>query len=202
MDNPLMRALSIVGDLILLNILTALCCIPVITWGAALTALNDVAWNIVNNTEGYIIRSYFRSFRKNLKTGSILGIIYAVCAMIFIVDVYAVSGKGRAIVIALIAVGIIFVAVVNLSFALLFHYGYGVIEDIKMSLYIMVGFFPVVFAMSVWNIFYAALSYYFSIRLIPAFILLGISLPCYVNALIYSRIFEKIDGEKAPLDDA
>ena len=43
MENPVMRALSTTADLIMLNLLTILCCLPVVTVGAALTALNTAA---------------------------------------------------------------------------------------------------------------------------------------------------------------
>ena len=39
MENPVMRALSTTADLIVLNLLTILCCLPVVTVGAALFAL-------------------------------------------------------------------------------------------------------------------------------------------------------------------
>ena len=49
MENPLMRALSVVADLIILNVLFVICSIPVITWGASFAALNDVVWHLVRN---------------------------------------------------------------------------------------------------------------------------------------------------------
>ena len=43
MDNPLMQALGILADLMVLNLLTIVCSLPVLTAGAALTALNATA---------------------------------------------------------------------------------------------------------------------------------------------------------------
>ena len=47
LDNPFMLALNKLADLIILNFLTMICCIPVITIGASMTALNYVALKIV-----------------------------------------------------------------------------------------------------------------------------------------------------------
>ena len=47
MDNPLWQALSVVTDMVILNLLTLLCCVPVITSGAAFTAMNDVVIRIL-----------------------------------------------------------------------------------------------------------------------------------------------------------
>ena len=41
-DSPMMRALGVVWDLIVLNLLFLVCCIPVVTIGPAITALHYV----------------------------------------------------------------------------------------------------------------------------------------------------------------
>ena len=52
LDSPVMNALNKMADLIWLNILTLICCIPVITIGASLTALNYVTLKLVRDEEG------------------------------------------------------------------------------------------------------------------------------------------------------
>ena len=49
LDSPLFSGLNKLADLIYLNILTMICCIPIITIGASMTALNYVALKIVRN---------------------------------------------------------------------------------------------------------------------------------------------------------
>ncbi len=49
LDSPLMRALGKMADLMWLNILTMVCCIPVFTIGASLTALHYMALKIVRD---------------------------------------------------------------------------------------------------------------------------------------------------------
>ena len=56
MDGPLMSSLNKITDLLWLNILTILCCIPIITAGSAITALYYMTIKIVKNEEGYIKR--------------------------------------------------------------------------------------------------------------------------------------------------
>ena len=41
-DSPVMRFLGKVADLMILNLVTLLCCIPVVTIGASLTAMHYV----------------------------------------------------------------------------------------------------------------------------------------------------------------
>ncbi len=56
LDSPFMTALNKLADLIWLNILTAICCIPVFTIGASLTALHYVVLKMAKNEEGYITK--------------------------------------------------------------------------------------------------------------------------------------------------
>lgn len=63
LDSPLMNVLNKMADLMWLNILTLICCIPVITAGAALTSMHYVALKIVRNEESYITRSFLNPLR-------------------------------------------------------------------------------------------------------------------------------------------
>ena len=67
MDSPLMRVLNRVGDLMILNILMIICCIPVITVGAACTGMHYVLLKMVRDREGYLVRGFFKSFVMNFK---------------------------------------------------------------------------------------------------------------------------------------
>mgnify|MGYP003516477428 FL=1 len=49
MDNAFFRIVGKMVDLIWLNVLTVICCIPVITAGASLTAMYYVELKVVDN---------------------------------------------------------------------------------------------------------------------------------------------------------
>ena len=65
-DAPLMRFLSRVADLMILNILWIFLCIPVVTAGAATTALYRVCLNIAAQTDASVIRDFFGPSGGNL----------------------------------------------------------------------------------------------------------------------------------------
>ena len=64
-ESPLMEGLSRVFDLMILNLIVLVCCLPVFTAGAALTAMHYVLIKMVRDEDGYLIRSYLRSFKEN-----------------------------------------------------------------------------------------------------------------------------------------
>lgn len=62
MDNKFFVFMGRVADLLLLNFLCILCCIPVVTAGASITALYYVTLKMARDEESYIARSFFHSF--------------------------------------------------------------------------------------------------------------------------------------------
>ena len=58
------------GMMIKLNLITILFSLPVVTAGAAVTAMNYVSMKIDRGEEGYILKDFFRAFSLNLKQAS------------------------------------------------------------------------------------------------------------------------------------
>ena len=59
MDNKFFVFMGKVADLCLLNLICLVCCIPIVTAGASITALYYVTLKMVRNEESYIFRSFF-----------------------------------------------------------------------------------------------------------------------------------------------
>ena len=84
-----------VADLLLLNFLCILCCIPIVTAGASITALYYVTLKMARDEESYIVRSFFRSFKQNFKQATIINIIMLLTAAVLFIDLrIARAGSG------------------------------------------------------------------------------------------------------------
>jgi len=70
-DSPLTQKLSLLFDLMVLNLLTILCSLPIVTAGAAVSALYDAIWRLRQN-QGTLLRNYFRAFRDSGKQATFL----------------------------------------------------------------------------------------------------------------------------------
>ncbi len=66
-DSPIIAFLNKVTDLILLNILWLLCSLPIITAGAATTAMYYVCITSIRCGDGYVVKRFFKSFKENFK---------------------------------------------------------------------------------------------------------------------------------------
>ena len=88
LESPFMQAMGKVADLMWLNILTLVCCMPIITAGAAMTALHYSALKIARNEECYITKDYFKSFKENLKQSTLIWLIYLVLILVLVLDFF------------------------------------------------------------------------------------------------------------------
>ena len=73
-ESPIIQVLSRLADLFVLNVCTVLCCIPLVTIGAAVTALY-AAVDALQNDDGHIYRKFFSVFCSSLKQATALWLI-------------------------------------------------------------------------------------------------------------------------------
>lgn len=86
MDNKFFTFMNKVADLCILNIICLVCCIPIVTAGASITAMYYVTLKMVRNEEAYIVRSFFKSFKDNFKQATIINLIMiAVGAVLYLI---------------------------------------------------------------------------------------------------------------------
>lgn len=89
--SPFYRFMEAVWDLMILNILWIITSIPIISAGAATTALYAVMFSRVDAKEGYIARSFFKEFIRNMKKATALWVIVLGTAVLMFVDLYLMS---------------------------------------------------------------------------------------------------------------
>ena len=77
-ESPVMQFIGKVADFILLNLLTLVCSLPIITFGAAYTAKYYVSMKIIRGEEGTLFKAYFKSFKENFKQATLIWIIQLV----------------------------------------------------------------------------------------------------------------------------
>ena len=95
MDNKFFTFMGKVADLCILNIVCLICCIPIVTAGASITAMFYVTMKMVKNEESYIIKSFFKSFRQNFKQATVINLIMLAVAAILYVDLRIVNQMGQ-----------------------------------------------------------------------------------------------------------
>ncbi len=86
MNNGVFAFLGKLFDLIFLNIIWVIFCIPIITIGPANTALYYTTVKVIRRERGYVFREFFKSFRLNFKRGTIVGIVLTLLSLVLFFD--------------------------------------------------------------------------------------------------------------------
>ncbi len=202
-ENRFMNFLNFFGKLTVLNILWLICCLPVITIGASTSAMYSVMYKVVKDTDLFLIKDFFVSFKKNFIQSTVLWIILFAMGIIFSFDLrYALSGEGT------IRNFFIFVGVIGLAITLvLFMYTFAlqarfdnkIITYIKNSFLILV-FCPIksIMLVVVWiGPFILTYNSYLVLRY-TGFIwfVFGFALQFYFACRILLSAFKKVSAEE------
>lgn len=204
MDSPVMRFLGRVADLMILNLVTLLCCLPVVTIGASLTAMHYVLLKMVRNEDSYIIRSFFKSFKENFKQATVIWLIMLLFLIVFGADIMIINHSGMefpsALKIILFALAMIGYMVMCYVFPVLCRFENTIRKTIKNALFMAILSFPKTIVMMVLYVSPIILIYFFTMA-VPLVILFGISAPAYLSAMLYSGTFKKFEPEEEPYHD-
>ena len=114
MDSPLMRFLTKIADLMVLNILFCVTSIPLITIGASWTALYSVTLKMVRDEEGSVSRSYFRSFRQNFRQATLLWLGVLVVLALLVLGIRVLNGMAEGTAPGLLRVGVEILALLGI----------------------------------------------------------------------------------------
>lgn len=194
LDGPFMTAMRDLMNLVILNLLTLLCCIPIVTSGAAIAAMHYVIMQIVDGTEGHIAKTYFKEFKGNLRNATPIALIYLVAAVALYFEYQAFhkgAGQNRIILIPIYAIAFVMLALYVWVFPLTAKFVYSLGGAFHNALYLAITKFPRTLVMMAFTAFIPYLFYQLP-RLWPLMILLGISLPAYLCALLYFPVFRKM----------
>lgn len=92
LDNPFVQFLARVGDLIIVNVLFLLCCLPVVTVGASLAAMQKVTQAMALEEDNGIVKTFFRGFRENFRQATALWVMILVFAVSMLFNYLIVMG--------------------------------------------------------------------------------------------------------------
>ena len=75
-DGVIFRWMNKFANLVFLNVLWILCSIPLVTAGAATTAMYSVLLKMSRNEETYVVKSFFHSFVKNFRQAAAIWMLF------------------------------------------------------------------------------------------------------------------------------
>ncbi len=198
MDSGFFRVLSRVADLMILNLIFVVCCIPIVTIGPALTAMYYVTMKMAANEEGYIIRGFFKSFRQNFRQALIIWVIMLLIGCLLATDLLilrdATGTVFRLMRVFILATGIVYFMVMTYVFPILAKFENSVRATLKNALFMAILDFPrtvLMLAITVAAVFITLLNSYTFWYGLLVWIMLAFSCIAYVNSRFFIQIFKK-----------
>lgn len=197
LDSPLMTILNKIKDMVFLNLCTLLCCIPLVTVGASLTAAHYAALKMRRDCDNHVVKNFFRSFRQNFGQSTLLWLIWAAAAAVCLLSYWMYSEVDGMLSIlpgGVAAIGLFLLMlfvwlfpvqarfinpiwrIIQDSFVLACrHFG----RTVLMTLTVVLGFF-------MWCV---------GIKLLWIPLLFGFSVPIYLSVLLYDSVFLELEAK-------
>ena len=201
-DSPFFRALDKLGSLFILNMLTLVCSIPLITIGASFTALNYVTMKMVRDEETYVTRDFFKSFKQNFRQGTVIWLILLIAGTVLLLD-YRLMGANRevfpgagAFMIVTMACAVFYAVEFAYVFPVLAKFYNTVGRTMKNALLMGIRHFPRTVAILFIDVIFLVITLVGLYRngrslLAPLYVCLGLAVPAYANSYIFVKIFDQ-----------
>ena len=142
-DSKFMQAMSRLCDLMALNILFLLTSLPVVTLGAATTALYTCCFQL--GEEQGIFRSYFQAFRENFRQSTLVWLILLLWGSSALVNVVLFRSLAGPMLYAALPFGILFVLAAlagSCAFPLISRFSNDLRTTLKNALLLSLGYLP------------------------------------------------------------
>ena len=207
-DSKFMRAMSLLGDLLVLNLVFLVCCLPVVTIGPAIAALDTAAFRIVRDTEGRSVKVFFQAFRQNLRRGIALWLVLLLVGAAVAMDIWLFAAFTGALRFLVVLFGILFALVLfsaGYAFPLLSQFDNTVKGTLKNALFLSLGYLPRTLVITVLNVFpFAMLLWDLLLFLQCGFlwIFLYFAAIACLNAKLLEKVFTPYWEEKKEEKDA
>ena len=200
-ESPLMSFLNTVFDLMFLNILCFVCCIPIITIGPALAAKYDVAMRIVRKEEPTIFRPFFRAFKNNFKQSIIIWSVLLVACFLLFIDWNWIFQNGIGNVspfylMAAIITTLIVSFIIMTIFPIIARFQVTIREAFKTSVLFSMVYFLGLLSVSIISVFsvYLCIKY---MRFLPLVVVVSHVIIVFCLCLILVRGFSRLEEKYA-----
>ena len=192
-DGKFVKVLNRIADLVGLNLLAILFCIPIITIGASITAVYGCIFRIQEKKEGYLIKDFWKLFKASFRSSTIIYLVgVAVVAMLYLdYQIFATDSRLDILQVLVVAGGILVAEIFTYAFPMESYFENSLKATVKNALLLGISNIPYTLLMLGINVFP-----FFLVARIPVtfgiWFLIGISGVAWINSFFLKKIFSKV----------
>ena len=197
LESPIMQFLSRIADLMVLNIVFLLTCIPIFTVGTAVTALYDTVFRMDTGREGKMLATYFRSFRANFRQATLIWLVLLVFGIATGVNMSQLSEIGGIfgyiLLMATTLILVLLVMIASYAFPLLSQFDNTAKATAKNALLLSVGHLPRTVVLLVTNCFpwmFMLVNLYTFAEMSLLWLFFYFSAAAYFNSRLLTKVFQ------------
>lgn len=198
LDSPLMDVMNKIMNTLILNVCFMVSCLPLVTIGAAVTALYSVNLKMVKREESYVFSAYWKAFRKNFRQSTACWLVLAAAGAVFYVDfgvIRNLSGSLRILLtITTVALSFVFIVVTMYIFPYIARFHDDFLTCLKNALMIggvNLGYTVAMLLITAACAMVTFFSMEFMLRAIFIWLVGGFSLLSYINSMFLRKVFDK-----------
>jgi uncharacterized membrane protein YesL len=207
MDSPLFRALGKLADLMILNIAFIIFSIPIFTIGASLTGMYYVTLKMAAGEEGYIFKSFWKSFKENFKQATAIWLIILVIGLVLVADLLILrDSSGTAFTVlkaAILAISVVCLMTFVYIFPVLARFYNTIRGTFRNSLLMAIAHFPYTILMAAISIVPFIVTLYNGYTLwygLLVWIMVGFAAIAYANSFFLKKILAKYMPQEEEAD--
>ena len=196
-DGKLYKFICRFWDMVVLSFLWIVFSMPIVTIGASTVAAFSVALRMVDDEEGYIVRSFVKAFKENLKQGILLGLITIVSFYMVYIDIvlfHAIQSNPLPLLLVGTIAGVFYVASLLYAFPLAARYHNSVRGIMRNSRQICARYFLRTIIMLVLVVLLILAAMWNEVTLIFG-VLIGPAFIIFTIAAFSKRIFQDIEKD-------
>ena len=192
-DGKFVKVLNRIADLVGLNLLAILFCIPIITIGSSITAVYGCIFRIQEKREGYLTKDFWKLFKECFRSSTIIYLVgVAVVAMLYLdYQIFATDSRLDILQVLVVAGGILVAEIFTYAFPMESYFENSLKATVKNALLLGISNIPYTLLMLGINVFP-----FFLVARIPVtfgiWFLIGISGVPWINSFFLKKIFSKV----------
>lgn len=205
LDGPLFTAMSKLSKIVAVNIVFCICCIPIVTVGAATTALHDCMRALLEEVDDdKLVRRFFKTFKQKFVPSTILWILCLfVFAFLFVYQnvIKDIRGTfGRSYQIMLYFLSIIFLFGFQYIFPMQARYEVNIRYILKNAWIVSILALPWSLASIAATGIMIYVSFFMNTDMIGTaaylWLVAGFGVLSYINNIFFQKAFEKVMPEE------
>lgn len=200
LDSPLLKFLTRAVDLVILNFLFLLFCIPIITIGASMTALYSVLLKMVRDEDKDIVKSFILSFKKNFTQSTIVWFIMLAAGFLLLANFLflgILSGVPKIFFVSMLIIfGFVYLCILLFIFPYMARYEDTIKKSLLNSLLVGLSNFPYLILLLIITIIPVIFVFTSSIGFLSGVYFGtfgGFALLAFFNSYIFRKAFSKYE---------